>query len=55
VDVTAAHRARLDGLSVGEGCIRYRRPADVDLDVVRSMLQAPAASTGPAAELGARG
>jgi uncharacterized protein YdhG (YjbR/CyaY superfamily) len=46
-DVMATHRARLEGLSVGKGCIRYRKPADVDLDLVRSMLRATAASTGP--------
>jgi uncharacterized protein YdhG (YjbR/CyaY superfamily) len=46
-DVMAAHRARLDGLSVGKGCIRYRKPEQVDLDVVRSMPSMTASSVGP--------
>ncbi len=43
----AAHRDRLAGLSVGKGCIRYRRPEQMDLDVVRSILQMTAATTDP--------
>lgn len=46
-DVMAAHRDRLDGLSVGKGCIRYRRPEQMDTDVVRSILQMTAATRGP--------
>jgi uncharacterized protein YdhG (YjbR/CyaY superfamily) len=46
-DVMAAHRDRLDGLSVGKGCIRYRRPEQMDLDVVRSILEMTAATEGP--------
>lgn len=46
-DVMAAHREQLTGLSVGKGCIRYRRPEQVDLDLVRGMLRDTAASTGP--------
>lgn len=46
-DVLEAHRARLTGLDVGKGCIRYRKPADVDLEVVDSMLKATAATHGP--------
>ncbi len=46
-DVMAAHRDRLDGLSVGKGCIRYRRPEQVDWDVVRSILELTAATRGP--------
>jgi hypothetical protein len=32
---------------VGKGCIRYRRPEQPDLDVVRSILETTAASSGP--------
>jgi len=46
-DVMAAHRDRLAHLDVGKSCIRYRKPEDVDLDVVRSILRATATSTGP--------
>jgi uncharacterized protein YdhG (YjbR/CyaY superfamily) len=46
-DVMAAHRERLAGLSVGKGCIRYRRPEQLDLDVVRSILELTAATSGP--------
>jgi hypothetical protein len=46
-DVVAAHRDRLAGLSVGKGCIRYRRPGDLDVDVVRSMLEMTARTEGP--------
>ena len=42
-----AHRDRLAGLSVGKGCIRYRRPEQLDLDVVRSILDMTATTTGP--------
>jgi uncharacterized protein YdhG (YjbR/CyaY superfamily) len=46
-DVMAAHRARLTGLDVGKGCIRYRRPEQLDVEVVRSILQMTAAARGP--------
>jgi len=46
-DVMAAHRDRLDGLNVGKGCIRYRRPDQMDMDVVRSILRMTASTTGP--------
>jgi hypothetical protein len=46
-DVIAVHRDRLTGLSVGKGCIRYRRPEQTDPDVVRSTLQMTAATPGP--------
>lgn len=46
-DVMAAHRDRLAGLSVGKGCIRYRRPHQIDVDVVRSILRMTADTTGP--------
>ena len=46
-DVMAAHRDRLDGISVGKGCIRYRRSAQIDMDVVRSILRMTAETSGP--------
>lgn len=46
-DVMAAHRDRLGGLSVGKGCIRYRRPEQIDMDVVRAILRTTASTTGP--------
>jgi hypothetical protein len=46
-DVMAAHRDRLTGLSVGKGCIRYRRPEQLDEAVVRSILEMTAATRGP--------
>jgi uncharacterized protein YdhG (YjbR/CyaY superfamily) len=41
-----AHRADLAGLSLGKGCIRYRRPDQVDWAVVASLLGATLASEG---------
>ena len=46
-DVLAGHRVQLAHVSVGKGAIRYRRPEDVDLDVVRSMLRATGEARGP--------
>lgn len=45
-DVFEAHRDELAALNLGKGCIRYKRPDQIDMDVVRSMLRATAASTG---------
>jgi hypothetical protein len=33
-----AHRADLAGLSLGKGCIRYRRPDQIDWNVVAELL-----------------
>ena len=38
-DVVDANRALLSGLNVGKGCIKYTRPANVDLDVVKKLLE----------------
>lgn len=46
-DVVRTHRESLAGLDVGKGCIRYRRPEQVDLQVVRRMLADTAATRGP--------
>jgi len=43
----AASADRLDGLSVGKGCIRYRRPDRIDPDVIRELLRATVADAGP--------
>jgi uncharacterized protein YdhG (YjbR/CyaY superfamily) len=43
-DVLNSHREHLTGLNVGKGCIRFRRPSQVDMDIVRSMLTATQAT-----------
>ncbi len=45
-DVLDQHRDQLAGLSVGKGCIRYRRPSQMDHELLRTMLAATAATTG---------
>ena len=45
-DVMNAHLPRLEGLSVGKDCIRYRHPEQIDMDVVRSMLMMNALTSG---------
>jgi uncharacterized protein YdhG (YjbR/CyaY superfamily) len=45
--VFEAHRAGLAGLSLGKGCIRYRRPDQIDWDVVSSLLVAARGSADP--------
>ncbi len=45
-DVMIAHRDALASLDTGKGAIRFR-PNAVDLDLIRSLLAATAASTGP--------
>lgn len=44
-DVLDAYRNRMSGLNVGKGCIRYPSPKKVDPSLVRSMLEATAASS----------
>jgi uncharacterized protein YdhG (YjbR/CyaY superfamily) len=44
--VLEAHRSRLSGLDVGKGCIRYRRPAQIDWPVVADLLLDTAAGAG---------
>ena len=46
-DVLNAHRERLGRLSVGKGCIRYRRAEQINWEVVRSMLTMTATTSGP--------
>ena len=43
-DVVEAHRSQL--ADVGKSCIRYRKPEQIDFDVVRSMLRMTAATRG---------
>jgi uncharacterized protein YdhG (YjbR/CyaY superfamily) len=42
-----ANSERLAGLSVGKGCIRYRRPDQIDPATVRALLGATTADSGP--------
>jgi uncharacterized protein YdhG (YjbR/CyaY superfamily) len=46
-DVLATHLPQLAGLSLGKGCVRYRRPDQLDETVVRSILEMTAATSGP--------
>jgi uncharacterized protein YdhG (YjbR/CyaY superfamily) len=45
--VIKANTNLLDGLSVGKGCIRFKRPEQIDPTVVRPLLSGAAADTGP--------
>ncbi len=36
--VLDAHCAELDGLSLGKGCVRFRRPGDVNWAVISALL-----------------
>jgi uncharacterized protein YdhG (YjbR/CyaY superfamily) len=42
-----ANAQRLGGLSVGKGCIRFRRPDQIDVTTVRRLLTATATDAGP--------
>jgi hypothetical protein len=46
-EVLDSHPPALRGTSLGKGCGRYSSPTKVDLDVIRSMLEATASSRGP--------
>jgi uncharacterized protein YdhG (YjbR/CyaY superfamily) len=41
------HAARFTGLSRGKGCIRFRRPGQIDPDTVRALLAAVVTADGP--------
>jgi uncharacterized protein YdhG (YjbR/CyaY superfamily) len=45
--VVRANAHLLDGLSVGKGCIRFKRPEQIDPTVVRPLLSGSAADSGP--------
>jgi uncharacterized protein YdhG (YjbR/CyaY superfamily) len=42
--VLDAHRSQLSGLSLGKGCIRFRRPEQIDWEIVASLLSETRAS-----------
>ena len=46
-DVLGGHSAELTGLDVGKGCVRFARPAQVDLRLVQAFVVETAASRGP--------
>lgn len=46
-NVVKANARLLDGLSVGKGCIRFKRQEQIDPAVVRPLLSGSAADTGP--------
>lgn len=45
--VVRANAQLLDGLSVGKGCIRYRRPDQIDPGAVRALMAATVSDAGP--------
>ncbi|MFF2213957.1 iron chaperone [Streptomyces antibioticus] len=45
-DVREAFEERLSGRDMGKGCLRFRRPGDVDFELVRDLLRAVAAAPG---------
>ena len=46
-DVVARHRDHLAGYSVGKGCVRFPSGRPTDLELVRSLVAATGATTGP--------
>ncbi|CAM3279012.1 DUF1801 domain-containing protein [Stackebrandtia soli] len=46
-DVCADFAAELAGHDMGKGCLRFRNPSKIDFDLVRRLLRATAATTGP--------
>jgi uncharacterized protein YdhG (YjbR/CyaY superfamily) len=46
-EAVEANAERLAGLSVGKGCIRFRRPEQIDPETVRALLGAVVTGTGP--------
>ncbi|WP_328372421.1 DUF1801 domain-containing protein [Streptomyces sp. NBC_00445] len=45
-DVREAFEERLADQDMGKGCLRFRKPEAVDLDLVRDLLRATAARPG---------
>ncbi|MFJ8906123.1 iron chaperone [Streptomyces sp. NPDC102359] len=45
-DVRDAFAERLAGQDIGKGCLRFRKPENVDFDLVRDLLRATAAAPG---------
>ena len=46
-DVRRAFTERLAGHDMGKGCLRFRKPEQIDYDLVRDLLRATAAEPGP--------
>ena len=46
-DVMAAHRGRLDGYSMGKGCVRFPLGRPTDLDLVAAIVTATGATLRP--------
>lgn len=46
-DVRTAFAERLAGYDMGKSCLRFRRPDQIDFDLVRDLLRATAAGPGP--------
>ncbi|MGW5109580.1 iron chaperone [Nocardia sp. NPDC004123] len=46
-DVREAFGEQLAGQDMGKGCLRFRRPENIDFDLLRDLLQATAARPGP--------
>ena len=42
-----ANARRLGGLSVGNSCVRFRRPEQIDATTVRALLRGTASDSGP--------
>jgi uncharacterized protein YdhG (YjbR/CyaY superfamily) len=45
-DVRAAFEERLAGHDMGKGCLRFKKPEQIDFDLVRDLLKATAAAPG---------
>ncbi|MFE3255060.1 iron chaperone [Nocardia sp. NPDC059091] len=45
-DVRAAFEEQLAGQDMGKGCLRFRRPENIDFDLLRDLLRATAARPG---------
>ncbi|WP_326609664.1 DUF1801 domain-containing protein [Streptomyces scopuliridis] len=45
-DVREAFGERLAGQDMGKGCLRFRRPENIDFDLLRDLLRATAARPG---------
>ncbi|MFB7512773.1 iron chaperone [Streptomyces sp. NPDC056144] len=46
-DVAEAFADRLAGQDMGKSCLRFRRPAAIDYDLIRDLLAAVARTPGP--------
>ncbi|MFI5803051.1 iron chaperone [Streptomyces sp. NPDC051561] len=47
-DVREAFEERLAGHDMGKGCLRFRKPENIDFDLLRDLLRATAAAPGTA-------